>query len=76
MSWVLAGEVVPMVWMNQRTTCGECTRASLESGSGFWFIARDAAGNDKVSSRPGVELIRHGRALDDVVRGGALVHIA
>ena len=54
----------------------EGTRASLESGSGFWFIARDAAGNDKVSSRPGVELIRHGRALDDVVRGGALVHIA
>ena len=44
--------------MTQLTTCGEdtpCTRASLESGFGFWFIARDVAGNDKgfVMSAPG-----------------------
>ena len=49
----------------------------------FWFIARDAAGKRRRKvrdardrSRPGVELIRHGRALDDVVRGGGLVHVA
>ena len=68
-----------MVWMNQRTTCGECTRASLESGSGFWFIARDAAGTTRVRDAPGrgpgLKLIRHGRALGDV-GGGALSHVA
>ena len=59
-----------------------CTRASLESGFGLWFIARDAAGKRQGfvtlpvrDSRPGVELIRHSRALADD-RGGALIHVA
>ena len=48
--WVLAWGVLSMT---QRTTCGEgtpCTRASLESGFGFWFIARDAARETKKGS--------------------------